>query len=238
MLAGQQTSPNVLEGIVAYGVARKLGQTSTATKFLGCLYTTADYFLGCNAANTTWVTGLGTRHPNQVFKIDCFSLGYHDGIVPYGPWVTDNTNYVGMWVTDHNYADQTDYPPVGTTTAPNWPGNERWNNNRWSPMSSEFTISQNLAPSAALFGFLCAQGPAAPVAPPPLSLSISGTSTNAARISWPSAASGGFVLQQTTNLLANSNWVPVAQFPADDGTNKNVIVYPTTRVQGFRLKWP
>jgi hypothetical protein len=37
-----------------------------------------------------------------------------------------------------------------------WPGNERWFDNRCSPMNSEFTIHQNLAPTAALFGFLCA----------------------------------------------------------------------------------
>ncbi|MFO1478492.1 MAG: glycoside hydrolase family 9 protein, partial [Verrucomicrobiota bacterium] len=110
MLVGQQTTPLVVEGMAAYAAAKRLGQSGVAEEFLGNLYTTADYFLGCNAANTTWVTGLGSRSPRQVFKLDCFCLGIHDGLIPYGPWVTDNTNYAGMWVTDHNYAGQTDYP--------------------------------------------------------------------------------------------------------------------------------
>jgi len=157
MNVGQQTTPKVLEGMVAWAVAKKLGQTTVAANFLGNLYTTADYFLGGNAANTTWVTGLGSRHPNQVFKIDCYSLGYHDGLIPYGPWSTDSTNPGGSqnWVTDHDYANQTCYPSVGSAQSPNWPGNERWHDNRWSPMSSEFTVWQNTAPTAALFGFLC-----------------------------------------------------------------------------------
>ena len=159
MLVGQQTTPMVMEGIVAWAAARRLGQPAIAAGFLGSLYTTADYFLGCNAANTTWVTGLGARHPRQIFKEDCFVLGPHDGLIPYGPWATDNTNYSGMWVTDHNCADQTDYP-AGATAA--WPANECWNNNRWAPMSSEFTVWQCTAPAAALFGFLCGPAAAAP----------------------------------------------------------------------------
>jgi hypothetical protein len=42
-----------------------------------------------------------------------------------------------------------------------WPGNERWFDDRCTPLLSEFTIHQNTAPAAAIFGFLCAPGPGA-----------------------------------------------------------------------------
>lgn len=35
------------------------------------------------------------------------------------------------------------------------PGNERWFSNRCTPLGSEFTIHQNIAPAAAICGFLC-----------------------------------------------------------------------------------
>jgi len=223
MLVGQQTTPNIVEGIVCYAVAQKLGQSATATNYLGNLYTTADYFLGCNAANTTWVTGLGSRHPNQVFKLDCFALGYHDGLVPYGPWVTDNTNYSGMWVTDHNYADQTDYPPGAT---PNWPGNECWNNNRWSPLSSEFTISQNTAPTAALFGFLCGR-PSGPL------LGITALS-NQFSVMWPASA-GSFGLQTSTNPWAGT-WSSINSGISGNSSNYYYSNSFTPSSAFFRLK--
>lgn len=160
MLVGQQTAPNVIEGIVGLAVARRLGLSDVAGRYLGALYTTADYFLGCNSLNMTWVTGLGPRHPNQIFHIDSWVVGYHDGMIPYGPWRTESSNPGGAsnWVTDHDYANRTCYPPIGGSQSPVWPGNERWHDNRWSPMSSEFTISQTLSPTAALFGVLCDPG--------------------------------------------------------------------------------
>ena len=160
MVVGLLTAPNVTEGIMAYAVAKSMGpaQAVTASNYLAALHTTADFFLGCNSLNTTWATGLGARHPNQIFKLDCFALGaYYDGVVPYGPWKTENP--APGWVTDHDFANLTCYPSVGSVTVPQWPGGERWHDNRWSPMSSEFTIAQTIAPTAALFGFLAAPGP-------------------------------------------------------------------------------
>ena len=47
--------------------------------------------------------------------------------------------------------DKTVYPVIDQ-----WPGNERWFDNRNSPMNSEFTIHQTNCYAAAAFGFLCA----------------------------------------------------------------------------------
>jgi hypothetical protein len=54
-----------------------------------------------------------------------------------------------MWIFEP--PQKTVYPPIDA-----WPGNERWFDNRCSPMNSEFTIHQTLAPAAAIFRLRCA----------------------------------------------------------------------------------
>jgi endoglucanase len=159
MLVGQQTTPWVLEGAVGYTLLRD-GDPAKARRYLAPLYTTCDYFLGTNPLNTTWVTGLGPRHPEHVFHMDAWYNGkgqFHPGIIPYGPWRKQSPLGQGPW--DAAWPHATVYPEIDQ-----WPGGERWFDNRCSPMNSEFTIHQNIAPAAAIFGFLChgTKGPAAP----------------------------------------------------------------------------
>ena len=152
MLVGQQTTPWLLSLAAGYTLAKDKNKEA-AEKYLATLYTTCDYFLGCNALNMTWATGLGPRHPRQVFHMDAWYNGrggFHPGIIPYGPWRKERTEGLGPW--DVAWPHKTVYPPIDS-----WPGNERWFDNRCSPMNSEFTIHQNTAPAAAIFGFLCAR---------------------------------------------------------------------------------
>ncbi len=156
MLVGQQTTPWVLQLAVAHALAKQ-SDPARARRYLATLETTCDYFLGCNALNMTWVTGLGPRHPLQVFHMDAWYNGKgrpHPGIIPYGPWLKQSNEGQGPW--DAAWAYKTVYPPIDA-----WPGNERWFENRCAPLNSEFTIHQNTAPAAALFGILCAPGPGA-----------------------------------------------------------------------------
>jgi endoglucanase len=151
MLVGQQTTPWVLEGAVAYTLTRQ-SEPERAERYLAALYTTCDYFLGTNSLNQTWVTGLGPRYPTAIFHMDAWYNGkgkYHPGLIPYSPWRKEKEQGQGPW--DPDWANQTLYPAIDA-----WPGNERWFNNRCSPLGSEFTIHQNIGPAAALFGFLCA----------------------------------------------------------------------------------
>ena len=67
-------------------------------------------------------------------------------------------------------------------------------------------------------------------------LSIARTATNTVAVSWPSP-SLGYVLQQNPDV-ATTNWVGVAQPPADDGTNKTVIVSPPVGKMFYRLRKP
>ena len=152
MLVGQQTTPWMLQAAAGYILSRK-EEPAKAERYLAALYTTCDYFLGCNALNMTWVTGLGPRHPRHVFHMDAWYNGksqFHPGVVPYGPWRKEKEQGQGPW--DAAWPDQTVYPAIDA-----WPANERWFDNRCSPMNSEFTIHQNTSPAAALFGFLCSE---------------------------------------------------------------------------------
>jgi hypothetical protein len=154
MLGGQQTTPFVLVGAVACTLTHT-SEPERSRRYLGALYTTCDYFLGCNSLNQTWVTGLGPRCPTQIFHMDAWYNGkgrFHPGLIPYSPWRKEKDLGMGPW--DAAWPHSTLYPGIDA-----WPGNERWFSNRCSPMASEFTIHQNIGPAAAIFGFLCQDDP-------------------------------------------------------------------------------
>ncbi len=152
MLVGQQTTPEIMAAAIGYTLT-VTSDKPRAKQYLSAIYTTCDYFLGSNPLNMTWVTGLGARSPHQVFHMDAWYNGkptVHPGIIPYGPWRKGKDQGEGPWSSD--WANKTIYP----AGIDNWPGAERWFENRCSPLTSEFTIHQNTAPAAAIFGFLCA----------------------------------------------------------------------------------
>lgn len=163
MLVGQQTTPLIFDGVIGYAIARK-HDPERARKYRAALYTTCDYFLGTNALNQTWITGVGPRYPSEVFHMDAWYNGkgrYHPGLIPYGPWRKVRDEGQGPW--DLDWANPTAYPHIDR-----WPGNERWFSNRCCPMTSEFTVHQNIGPAAAIYGFLCADAsPTSRAATPP-----------------------------------------------------------------------
>ncbi|MEI9960755.1 MAG: hypothetical protein WDM76_06385 [Limisphaerales bacterium] len=57
---------------------------------------------------------------------------------------------------------------------------------------------------------------------------------NSVKVSWPSA-SGGFTLQQNSDL-AHGSWMTSGLPISDDGTNKSVIIISPTGNLFFRLK--
>lgn len=151
MLVGQQTTPWVLEAAVGHTLTKGT-EPKRAETYLAAIFTTADYFLGTNPQNMTWVTGLGPRHVTQVFHMDAWYNGkgkFHPGLIPYGPWRKEQEQGQGPWSQFWPY--KTVYPGIDA-----WPGAERYFSNRCAPMESEFTVHQNLGPAAAIFGFLCA----------------------------------------------------------------------------------
>lgn len=153
MIIGQQTTPLVLPIAVGHAVlSRARENPAKASDYLAALFTTCDYFLGCNALNTTWITGFGPRHPEHVFHMDAWYNGkgeFHPGVIPYGPWRKEKDLGQGPW--DVAWPHKTLHPPID-----DWPGNERWFDNGCSPLNSEFTVHQNTGPAAAIYGYLCA----------------------------------------------------------------------------------
>jgi len=144
MLIGQQTTPQGLELAVGYALSRDRA-------YLGALATTADHNLGINNLGITWITGVGPRHPNHVFHMDAWynqrGGEYQPGLIPYGPWRKEADVPTGPWHV--GWPHQTVYPPIDQ-----WPGSERWFDNRNSPMNSEFTVHQNNAPASVVYGLL------------------------------------------------------------------------------------
>ena len=156
MLVGQPTTPMIFEGLMGF-VLTKDSNPGRANNYLTNIYTTSDYFLGTNPLNIVWATGLGERHPNEVFHLDSWYNGldteadevqteFYPGIVPYGPWINDGKAF-GPW--DNDWAGRTTFPAYET-----WPGHERWYDQRTAPLTAEFTVHQNTAPAAVTYGFL------------------------------------------------------------------------------------
>ena len=86
----------------------------------------------------------------------------------------------------------------------------------------------NYALAGGFWGLLAAvQTPGAPV------LTLTRTTTNTVLVSWPASATG-FNLQ-TNTTLATASWGSSAMTPADDGTNKFIIVNPPVGNRFFRL---
>ena len=151
MLVGQSTTPNVFEIILAYHLVRNTN-INLASSFLSVIQTTADYFLGTNPLNTTWITGLGIKRPERVFHMDSWYNGKEEmapGITPYGPW-RDESYFTGQGPWDVAWSYRSIYP----SNVDFWPGHERWFGNSTCPLSAEFTVHQNTILNAAVYGFL------------------------------------------------------------------------------------
>jgi uncharacterized protein YjdB len=173
---GIQSTPQTLPAIVAYYLTGN-------TAYRDLVHTSADFNLGTNPLNMTWVTGMGERRPDRGV-LDLSSWYYefpgkpeaevYPGIVPYAHHTPNNDN-TGSANGPHNndWAIQKLYPSVA-----DWPVHETWQHNRQSPRTGEFTINQNMAKAAAVYGFLCAPADGAtpnftPDARPTVSLTVS-----------------------------------------------------------------
>jgi endoglucanase len=164
MLIGQGTTPMVQAGV--YGYLLNKNNPILGEKYNSDLHTTADYFLGTNPLNTTWISGVGERYPVGLFHLDWWysdkadannSLPVLKGVVPYGQWRYDTgLGPLGWWNPNWAYSDLAGNPRIYPSSVTNWPGHERWFDMRNSPLTSEFTIHQNTVVAAFVYGFLTA----------------------------------------------------------------------------------
>jgi endoglucanase len=149
MLVGHGTTPFVTEGVMAMALFRN-SEPSKAQAYKTVIHNTADYFLGTNPLNMTWISGLGEDYPKHIFHIDSWyspSGGTRQGVNVYGPWRREYFGPYGWWRTD--WPAFTTYPAIE-----DFPGHERWFSIRTAPLSTEFTIHQSNITSAFVFGAL------------------------------------------------------------------------------------
>ncbi|MEM1126279.1 MAG: glycoside hydrolase family 9 protein [Bacteroidota bacterium] len=148
-VAGTITSPRLTPLIVGHHLSTD--HPERAERYLRYLYTSADYFLGGNPLNMTWMTGIGDRSPKQVMHLDSWYDGLVEpppGLVPYGPqhprfeW-----GWEGSWTPGHHYLSC--YPEHTE-----WPLAELWFDSRYPVMSAEFTVWQTMGPTSLLYSYL------------------------------------------------------------------------------------
>ncbi len=111
MLVGQGTTPRVFEIMMGHFLSKEYAPTRT-NNYISAIYTTADYFLGCNPLNMAYITHVGVRYPERVMHIDSWyseSGEMVPGITPYGPWKDDGASPpTGPW--DLHWPYKTLYP--------------------------------------------------------------------------------------------------------------------------------
>lgn len=144
---GQATTPLVFPALVLHHVTGE-------ERYYRAALTSADYVLGGNPLDMTWMVGLGHRSPSQILHLDTW---YHPdgrelfipGTIPYGPtgpgdgWPPNN----GPWSSD--FAWDRSYPATVQ-----WPLHEGFFNNRYAVPTNEYTVHQTSAPAAAVYGLL------------------------------------------------------------------------------------
>jgi endoglucanase len=168
---GQGTVPYIQLGPIAYTIFKQR-DAARANKWLEHMFTTADYFLGANSLNMTYVSGLGERSPEQFFHIDAFYCSNSGtgainkkGIIPYGAMVNcfaDLGSCYG-YPAPYQYYYGLRYGkayPMGDddvasgSTNPARPAHERYMPSRTSPIGNEFTIHQTGIAGPLAYGFL------------------------------------------------------------------------------------
>jgi endoglucanase len=139
------TTPTVMPSIVAHAL------TGDA-QYLSVVQNAADYYLGGNPLNMCWVTGLGDRFPESMAHTRTWysTLGPIPGLVPYGmtgPQMMGASGWWGGWAS--GYQASNSYPGFGGLAS-----HELWFNNRYCWITNEFTVHQNVGPSAAVYAYL------------------------------------------------------------------------------------
>jgi hypothetical protein len=126
----------------------------------------------------------------------------------------------------------------------------KWDGTNWSALGSGISADSGGVYALAVSGndlfvggnFWTAGGKASPFLaraylPALPSLAVFRSGKNAI-ISWPSAQTEGFSLEQAETLAVPATWVPNSLSVADDGTKKSVTVPATNSAQRFRLRRP
>ena len=146
VVIGNATTPVLTEVMVAH-------QLTKDKRYLSTLQTSADFFLGGNPINLCNVTGFGHYSPTNMLKLDWW----------FGDQVNGRKDIIPGYVLYSQHSDaiknvtgindgrmwNTVYPDKAL-----WPIYEGFFNSRYSVMSAEFTVWQNLVQAAAVYSYL------------------------------------------------------------------------------------
>jgi hypothetical protein len=97
------------------------------------------------------MTGLGERSPQEILHVDSRFDDVPDpipGVVPYGVFRPKEVWFNGPWSPGGTYASAWPMDFVYT-----WPVHELYFENRYSAITNEYTVHQNIGPAAAAYGF-------------------------------------------------------------------------------------
>ncbi|MDX2187957.1 MAG: FN3 associated domain-containing protein [Opitutaceae bacterium] len=228
-LVGNSTTPQIRNAVAGYSIYTQ-EDPGANTDYLKSIYTTADYFLGNNPLNISWVSGIGERHPKHVFYMDWWYSDGKDktfkGWVPYGPWAWTGGFAVdfGFGSYDYRRGVHSAYPAKET-----WPLHEMWFDHRSAPITAENTIHQTQAPSAFVYGYLSGPAPvlgkiaaAVPVIEP-----MGGTWENSVTVTLKSPLAGAtmrYTLDGSTPT-ATTGTVYTAPFKLTSSKTVKVVAY-------------
>jgi MYXO-CTERM domain-containing protein len=153
MFLGQGSTPLVNDGALSLAHMPDLA-ADRRMLMRTRLYTTADYYLGTNPLNMTWISRLGPRYPRGPFNLDSIaspSTYPRAGLIPYGPVAPARDFFpsppAGPWAS--NWATTDLYPTIGS-----WPGHEQWFDQRIGISTCEYTVHQTTVVSAVVYGSL------------------------------------------------------------------------------------
>ncbi len=125
-------------------------------RFLADAIDDANYALGMNPDNVSFVSGVGDEQMRELLIGDAEALGgaLPPGIVAYGNWdaVGNGRDY---W---HDTAAPSTYPE----NPANWPGYESWQGFFDAVPITEFTVDEPMGPSVYLWGYLAQLNAAGP----------------------------------------------------------------------------
>jgi hypothetical protein len=159
----------------------------------------------------------------------------------------DNPDVYALAVSGSNV-----YVGGGFTTAGGGPANSiaKWDGTTWTALGSGMTGYNAYVNALAVSGsdlyaggfFTIAGGKvsayvARAYLPTLPTLSVLRAGTNV-MVSWPSADTAGFALEQAAVLAAPATWASNGTSVIDDGTNKSVTLPSTNSAQFFRLRRP
>ncbi len=154
IVIGQPTTPMIEPGIIAHYFA-PAHDPGFVAQYERALYSTADYFLGNNPLNLTWISGVGDRSPAEIFALDAWVLGGETprrGIIPYGPTAQQFNFFRVNGPFNFAWPLQYIYPADEKV----WPVHELWFDQRPAPTTAEYTVHQNLAAGFFTYGYLYA----------------------------------------------------------------------------------